>query len=362
MSGFGGWFSLFGSDRPNDEIPFLFPLSVEQKEFIFIDVITLYSKILTDVFERSEGLSEDEQSVLWDNCLESESHYGLISLIAKAMHDKANLFLVYDKAVNVVRRATGAEEAQIIADYKREAKSSVGVYISFAFYLRTDMIRLYSALEYCTVGALNKSMNVSKAVQLKISDLRSTVALVDKAEAKSQAAAIVKGLSNGRDLLLDGKDIVETAKPDLTATQAAMEFLNEKRSFYLGMPCSYITGELNSGLGDTGQADSKAIDRGLKGYFVSIVKPVCQALFDKKVTFKSEDFMQLDSAINTFKVFEITGEELMTSDNKREILNKLFGLPADEPGGPKDPPPVVVVPPAPVDPNAKPKPQVPPKG
>ncbi len=360
MSGFGGWFSLFGSERVNDEIPFLFPLSIEQKEFICIDVITLYSKILTDVFERSEGLSEDEETVLWDNCLESESHYGLITLVAKAMHDKANLFLVYDRAVNVIRKATEQEAAQIIADYKKQAFSSVGIYISFALYLRTDMIRLYSALEYHTVGALNKSMNVSKAVQLKISDLRSTVALVDKAEAKTQAMAMAKGLSQGRDLLLDGKDVVETAKPDLTATQAAMEFLNEKRAFYLGMPCSYITGELNSGLGDTGQADSKAIDRGLKGYFVSIVKPICKALFDKAVTFKSEDFMQLDSAVNTMKVFAITDEELMTSDNKREILNKLFGLPEDEPGGPKAPPPVIVVPP-PADPNAKP-PVVPPKG
>ncbi len=360
-SGFGGWFSLFSGERPVDEIPYLFPLSIEQKEFIWIDVTSIYGKILTDVFERSEGLSDDEHQLLWDNCLASESRHGLISLLAKAMYEKSEIFLVYDKSVNVIRKATEEEIEQIRADYKKEAQSKVGVYISFAHYLRSDMVRLYSALEYVTVGALNKAMNVSKAVQLKISDLRSTVGLIDKAEAKTQAQAIVQGLSKGRDLLLDGKDVVENAKPDLTATTVAMEFLNEKRAFYLGMPCSYITGELNSGLGDTGQADAKAIDRGLKGYFISIAKPVCQALFDKKISFKSDDFVQLDSAVNTLKTFALTDDELLSMENKTIILNKLFGLPPDEKGDPpKDVTPQVVVVPGQI-PAPQPKP-VPPKG
>jgi hypothetical protein len=348
MSGLAGWFSFLGGSSSSEELPELFPLSVAQKDFIQIDVTNLYAKILTDVVERTEGLSDENQALLWDNCLASEKSFGLISLLAQAMYDKAELFLVFDPATKVLRKATSEEENQIKADYKKQAESSAGVYISFKNYLRTDMIRLYSALEYCTVGALNKSMGVSKSVQLKINDLRATTALADKAEAKSQGVAIAKGLSTGKDVMLDAKDIVETAKPDLTATQASMEFLNEKRSFYLGLPCSYITGELNSGLGDTGQADAKAIERGLRGYFVSIIKPVCKALFKSELKFKSEDFVMLTSALEALKTFSLTDEELITTDNKRGIINKLFGFPPGTKGGPPAPEPA---PPAAGDPK-----------
>jgi hypothetical protein len=339
MSGFASWFSFLNTQQGSDELPAIFPLSMLQKDFIAIDVTNLYAKILIDVVERTEGLSEEHLALLSDNCLASETSHGLISLISLAMYHKADLFLVLDKATKVLRKATAPEEAQIRADYKKQAESSVGLFISFKTYLRTDMLRLYSALEYCTIGALNKSMNLSNAIQLKIFDLRSSVALNDKAEAKAQGKSIATALAGGKDVMLDAKDIVENAKPDLTATQTAMQFLNEKRSFYLGLPCSYITGELNSGLGDTGQADAKAVERGLRGYFFSIIKPVCKALFGSDLKFKSEDFNMLSVALDTLKAFELTSEELITTENKIGVINKLFGLPADTKGGPPAEPP-----------------------
>lgn len=338
-------FSFLFPSAADEELPNLFPLAISDTDFMRIDVTNIYVKILTDVIERCDGITEDLEQVLWDNCLANESRHGLISRLAKAMYDKAELFLVYDKPTKVLRKATGEEQSQIKADYEKQAESKIGVYINFKEYHRTDMVKLYSALEYCTVGALNKSMNISKAVQFKINDLRSTVGLIDSAAAKAQGKTIANGLKNGKDILLDSKDVVETAKPDLTSTQTAMEFLNEKRAGYLNMPCSYITGELNSGLGDSGKADAKAIERGLKSYFVSIIKPSYKALFDTDLVFKSEDYDQLDSAINAIKVFELLSEELMTKDNQREIVNKLFGLDPDTKGGaPAEPetPPVVV--------------------
>ncbi len=346
----GNWFTWGSATRNTDELPILFPLNIAEKDFVAIDVLNIYSKILTDVLERTEGLPEDSQNVLWDNCLASESSQGLVTLLATAMVNKSDLFLVFDKATKVLRKATPQEMAQIQADYKAKADSDVGVYVSFKAYTRTDMVRLYSALEYCTVSALNKSMNLSKAVQLKMNDLRASTALSDKDEVLAQGRLIADWLSKGRDILLDAKDIVETATPDLTATNAAMEFLSEKRSFYLGLPCSYITGELNSGLGDTGQADAKAIERGLKAYYFSIIKPVCKALFGEDLTFKSDDFAQLDSSLNALKIFELTSEELITTENKISIINKLFGFPEGTAGGAPAPDPVIVVP----DPNAVP--------
>lgn len=335
--GLNSWFGFGGaSSGGSDELPDLFPLSVTQENFIAIDVFNIYSKILTDVVERTEGLTEDDEAVLWDNCLASESNDGLITLLSRAMTEKNELFLVYDKGTKVLRKATNDEMTKIKADYKSKAESSVGTYITFKNYTRTDMVKLYSALEYCTVGALNKSMNLSKAIQFKVSDLRTSVGLIDKEEAKAQGKAIAHGLARGKDILADAKDIIETAKPDLTATQSSMELLNQKRSFYLGLPCSYITGELNSGLGDSGQADAKAIERGLKNYFFAIIKPVCKSIFGKDLTFESDDFQQLDSSLNAMKTFELTSEELMTTDNKRKIVNRLFGFPEDEKGGQKE--------------------------
>ncbi len=341
MSGLSNWFNwpVFQNIAEVD-LPVIFPLSLGEKDFVSCDVLNIYKKILTDVAERSDGLSEDHEQLLWDNCLASESSRGLITLLSWAMLEKCDLFLVVDTATGVLRRATDTEAAQIQADYKSKAESAVGVFVSFRLYTRTDMIRIYSALEYTTVAALNKAMNLSKSIQFKVSDLRASTALSDKAEAKAQGKAIATGLSKGLDVMLDAKDIIETATPDLSATNAAIEFLSEKRAFYLGLPCSYITGELNSGLGDTGQADAKAIERGLKAYYVSIFKPVCEALFKSKLTFKSDDFMQIATSIEVLKTFELVSDELMSAENKLSIINRLFGLDPDEKGGPvAEPPP-----------------------
>ncbi len=349
-----GWSDFFGfgsGSSSTSDLPTLFPLGISENDFITIDVMNTYTKILTDVIERSDGLTEDQKLCLWDNCLQSNSYYGLISLLARAMTDKAELFLVFDVATNVLRKATSDEQTKIRADYEKQAQSTIGVFVSFKTYSRTDMVRLYSALEHCTVAGLNKSMNLSKAVQIKISMLRGGVSLGDSAEATTQGKAMAQGLSNGKDILMDALDTVETAKPDLTSVKAAMEFLNEKRSFYLGLPASYITGELNSGLGDSGQADAKAIERGLKSYFFSIIKPVCKALFEVDLDFDSDDFAQITTATEVMKVFELTSEELMTTENKVKIINRLFGFPDEELGGPPAPPPTIVVPPrAPVPP------------
>jgi hypothetical protein len=314
-----------------------------EKDFVTIDVQNIFSRILTDVLERTQGIPEASEQLLWDNCVANESSDGLVTMLSKAMAGKHDLFLVYDKAVKLIRKADPKEESQIRKDYKDRGESVVGTYITFKNYTRSDMVRLYSALEYCAVAALSKSMNLSKAIQLKLSDLRSSVGLTDSADVKAQALKIAEGLQNGKDVMLDAKDTIETSAPDLTATKSAMEFIAQKRSFYLGLPATYITGESSKGLGDSGVGDAKAVERGLKNYYFSVIKPVSEALFGVKTTFKSEDFDGLSTSLEALKTFELTSDELISQDNKRVIINKLFGLPENEKGDePKElaPPPV----------------------
>ena len=326
----------FGGGSPastaaQDELPELYKLAIAESEFVEIDIVTIYAKILTDVIERVGGLTDEQQAMLFDNCVMSNSSDGLITLLADAMANKKELFLVYEKDVSVLREATSTEKAQIKADYEATAESSIGTYISFKNYSRTDMVKLYAALEFCTVAALNKTMNLSKAIQIRISDLRGSVGLNDAAEVRAQAVAMAKGLGAGKDILMDAKDIVQTVTPDLTAVKEAIAFLDTKRAFYLGLPAAYVTGEQTGGLGGTGEVDTKAVERGLKSYYFSIVKPVLEALFDGvTLTYKSQDFRQIGQALEAMKAFELVGEEYVSFENKKKILEGLLDIDPDD--------------------------------
>jgi hypothetical protein len=330
------FFSFLGSQSTDTDLPEIYSIAIAETDFINTDVQNIYSRIITDVLERTDGLSEKYKAILWDNCLGSEKQDGLVTMISKAMVQKSELYMVFDKAIPLVREAKAEEKTQIREDYKKAGESKKGIYITFANYKRTDMIKLYSGLEYSTVASLGKQMNLSKAIQIKISELRSSTSLKDKQTAKSQAKTMATALKEGRDIVLDAKDFVETSTPDLTATQAAMDFIASKQSFYLGLPASWITGDLKGGIGDTGKSDQKAVERGLRGYFFSIVKPVVEALFGSTVTYKSEDFQMIDTALNLLKTFEVTSDELLSQENKNLLVNKAFGLPADAKGDPPD--------------------------
>ncbi len=361
MSGLSNWFGFLGASSDSDvELPEIFPISITQSEFVKIDVVNVYSKILTDVVERTHGLSEDQTQLLWDNCVKSEASDGLVSLLSKAMAEKKDLFLVYEQALKVLRVATNEEETQIKADYKKKGESSVGIFISFKNYTRTDMVKLYSALEHCTVAALHKSMNLSKAVQFKMFDLRGSTALTDSQKVIDQAKVVAKGLAKGNDVLIDSKDIIETVMPKLDAVVASIDFLNQKRAYYLGLPECYINGEQTGGLGSSGEQDTKAIERGLKSYYSSIMKPVLEALFGKKVSYKSQDFRQIAGSMEVLKTFSLVDEELISAENKLKVINALFDFPENTKGdAPKEPDHVIlnegqkfVAPPSAKAPNA----------
>lgn len=334
------------------EIPDIYPFPFRDKDFIGTDVTALYTKILSEVLERTHGIPEEFVPLLWDNCLASEVQEGLVTLLSKAMLDKAKLFLVHDKGTKVIRKATQTEEREISQAYKDgKWEKAKGVYITFEKYDRTDMIKMYSGMEYCTIASLWKTMNLAKAVQIKINDMRAGTSLSDAADIKKQLEAIAKALKEGKDVGMDAKDMIETAKPDLTATQSAETFINQKLSKYTGMPATWFTGTSSKGLGDSGTGDAKQVERGLKGYYFPIIKPVVEQLFGKKTEFRSEDFEQLSTSLEALEVFDRTSDEHLSKENKTKTVNKLFGLPADSKGDePKEP----IVPP--VDPNAPPVP------
>lgn len=312
------------------EISEIYPFPLTLEEFKKADMLATYTKILTDTVERTHGLSEEYEPALWDNCVQSEATIGLVTLLATAMVNKSDLFIVYTPSTGVLREATYNEKEKIRNDYLKSGESQNGVYISFKNYRRTDMLHIYSGLEYCTLASLYKTVNVSKAVQIKINELRATTALTDAAVAVEQARSIAKALSDGKDILLDVKDDVTTAQPNIEPTEKAITFSDAKRAYILGLPISYISGLQTPGIGSTGEADMRAVERGLKQYFVSIIQPVLKAVFGDETEFKSQDFRQIESALEALKTFDLVSDENLSQQSKREILARMFDIDPDK--------------------------------
>ncbi len=361
-----GWPTFLGGRTEGDEkLPDIFPIPIAQKDFVSIDVQNIFARILTDTLERTHGIDEEEKVLLWDSCLASENSDGLVTLLAKAMSDKKELCVVYIESLSLIRKATPEEERQIKEGYKEKAEPvkvgpGIGIYITFKNFLKSDLVRFYSALEYCAVGGLWKQANISKSVQIKINDLRASVSLGDSAAAKAQAKAMAQGMSEGRDVLTDAKDVIESLSPDMTATNATLNLIATKLANYLGLPPTYFGAEGKSGIGDTGKGDARKVEQGLKGYFFSIIKPVVDGLFDIESEFKSDDAENIDVALKTLETMDRTSNEFLSTENKTWIVNKAFGLDEDEVGdGPEPEPeidPLTGLPGAP-----KPPGQVPPK-
>lgn len=312
------------------QIPEIFPLSLSKKLFIKSDILHTYVKILTDVIERTHGIPEDAKPSLWDNCLQNEANRGLVSLLAEAMTEKTDLFLVYVPSTKVLRKATPEEQERIRSDYKAKGESPLGVFISFKNYRRTEMLEIYSEFEYCVLSSLNKTLNISKAVQIKINELRSSVSLNDSSVAVEQARSIAKALGEGDDVLLDKQDEITSANPDTSSTEKAIGFLDAKRAFILSLPIAYVTGELTGGIGSSGEADMREVERGLKQYFVSIIQPVSKAIYKVDTEFKSQDFRQMTTALQVLKDFDLTSDEYMSRESKKEVVARVFDLDPDQ--------------------------------
>ena len=324
--------TAFGFSKPADidvDLGMIYPFTITLNEFIKKDITHLYKKILTDVIERTHGLSEDYLPTLFDNCLGSETKDGLLTILSRAMFNKADLYLVYNGATGVLREATEPERRQIEIDYKAQGESKVGVYVSFRTLDLTDLLKVFSALEYNGLYAFNTSMNISTSLQFKISMLRQSVGNADATVAAAQALKMATALKKGNDVLMDEKDSIVNSVVDVTPTEKSMAFLNQKRSYYLGLPAAYISGEQTSGMGTTGENDTKAIERGLKQYYVSIVKPILETLFSIKVSYKSQDTRQLDLGLKALQTFELTDDTYINSDDKKKIVNQLFDIDTD---------------------------------
>ncbi len=320
----GGGFGL--ASNSNAEVPIIYSMNMTVTQFIRADVLATYRRILTDTCERTHGLKDAQWKLLWDSCVQTDSSLGLVSLLAIAMQSKGEIFIVYKPSVNVLRLADQNEQQQIMREYREKGESTAGVWISFRNYDRTDLLNIFSEMEYCVISSLFKTVNLAKAVQLKMNEMRSSVSLSDSAVTVNQAKSIAAALRAGKDVMLDAKDSVTTSTPDVGPTEKAIAFLDAKRAFHLSLPIAYISGLQSSGIGSTGDADARAIDRGLRQYFLSIIQPVFEAVFKVDVDFRPEDTRAVESGLDVIKAFELVSDTYLSAETKREIVARVFDV------------------------------------
>lgn len=307
-------------------LPSIYTLPVNELAFVETDIKTIYSKILTDTLERTSGLKDEQIQVLWDNCLQSETNKGLVSLLADAMATKKDLFLIYSKELGTLRLADTAEQDRIKASYASGKPVDGELFVSFKNHTKSDLIRFYSIIEYCMTAGLYKQSNVAQSLQFKMKNLRGSVSVNDKEEVKNQVKTMAESLGKGKDIYMDAEDEITTSAPPIEPINEGLALVQGKKCFYLGMPLSYVNGEITKGISDTGEGDSKAVERGLKAYYYSIIKPVIEAMFGIKTTFNTQDFRMITAANEVLKTFELVGEEYISAENKLAIINKLFGV------------------------------------
>jgi hypothetical protein len=165
-------------------------------------------------------------------------------------------------------------------------------------------------------------MNVAKAVQLKINDLRKLVSDSDKGSPVKQGREIVSGLKEGRSVMLDVADKIEHSDVEMEATEVAIKFINGLISFYLNAPLSYVNGQLAQGISTTGESDVTAVERCLESFFNSVFKPVSDEIFKSDISFAGDDWRKLGAVANIMPVIESTS--LIDEEKKRALVDELL--------------------------------------
>ncbi|MDR3243500.1 MAG: hypothetical protein LBT79_01995 [Elusimicrobiota bacterium] len=307
--------------------PFAFDKCIKQNDFVSISVEALYRKILTDCYAKSAYIAPDNQKFYWDTVVKSygknNADKGLISLLANAMSQQQDLFVVFQ---NDVLRAANFEEQRKIQEAFKDKKQPFknGFWFSFTDYKLTSIIKTLDVFQYILLTATYTSINISKSIQLHISKLREDISKSEKASATEQAKQITEGMKDGKSILIDLLDKIELAKIDMTPTKTGIEFINGLKAYYLNAPLSYVCGQLLQGISTTGESDNIAVERCIEGFFHTIFKPVSDEIFKSNISFVSDNWRMLQAASDLIKTLEMTTSDTINPTIKENIVNSIF--------------------------------------
>lgn len=297
-----------------------YKLAIDEVHFVNFNTALLYQKILKRCFAKSTGISEEEARNLWDSVELSNAQYGTISRIADAMTCKKELILVND--AGIVRLADSNEAQEIKKAYEEGLSVNSAVYMNFQKYTLTDIIKVYMSLIYDVMGGAKVNLGLSKALQVKIADLRKTIATSSSEDARTQAQAIVSALKDGKSVAVDAGDIIATTELQTTPVIDGLKLVYGCLASVLGVSTSFICGELTSGMAVTGEADVNANEDGIKDFFNSVFKPIHDKLFGIKIKFKSDNWRKFKEYAQVLPYIE--SSMYITDEQRQRFFEFLF--------------------------------------
>lgn len=308
-------FEIFKTKSDDFFISFRNPFGLYTPEANFINykLKSLYVRILSDCFTKSEGwrnetkeeketrvsnrIQTPEEKIiasLWDNFATDTDQEGLIALVADAMVAMKQLCIVYETDTGLVRKATTEEKKKIEEGYKAGTKpvalgNATGILVNFKNYTRTLILKLYLALLYAALAASYTNLKIGQALKLKISKLREAVSKMTSTDIIKQGKKITDALKLGQSVMLDKEDELEVN--DSTndgAVKNLMTIFYSEIAAELGVSLSYVNATLTTGMNVNGEADANYNENGIKNFFDSIFKPVCDSLYGVKLAFISD--------------------------------------------------------------------------
>ena len=318
--GFPNIFKTYTGGQVVTDLASPYKLTVNEKNFVDFQTALLYQKILKRCYAKSNGFPDEAALNLWDSVELSNAQYGTISLISNAMTDKKELILVNDSGI--IRVATYQEAEAIKKDYAEGKTSQKGVYMNFRKYTMTDIIKIYMSLIYDIMGGAKTNLGLAKALQIKIADLRKTVATSSSEDAVAQVKKIVKALKEGKSVGIDAGDSIVTTELQTTPIVDGLKLVYGCLASLLGVSTSFICGELTSGMAVTGEADVNANEDGIKDFFNSVFKPIHEKLFDIKLTFKTDNWRKVKEFSSIIPYIE--SSMYLDEAKKKELINSTF--------------------------------------
>ena len=316
---------LFDKWRTRDvltDLPAPYRLTVDEAAFLNFKVKWLYEKILKRCYALSSGLDDDKARSLFDSVELGDATVGLIGLVAQALTDKTELILVND--AGIVRVAEFNEAEEIKKDYAARGRSEKGVYLNFAKYTLTDILKCYMELIFEILKAERVNVGLAQAMQVKINRMRETISTSNADDPMKQAKNIVDALKGGKSVAIDAGDVIQTTDLQTQAVKDALLMVYGMLASDLGVSLSFVCGELTSGLSVSGEANANFDESGIRDFFITVFKPIVEKLFGVSLRFKTDNWRKVREYAQILPYIESSA--LLSDEQKAQLAVELMGV------------------------------------
>lgn len=303
-----------------------FDLSLKEKNFVDYMISDLYQSILTMCFDKiifpeaEKDFKDKITPSFYDNLSVEGINKGIIKNLAYSIVQNQKVFLVnVSNGDNTIVRQGTQEELQKYEKEQGNIKNQIEM--DFTKYNQSKTLRLFYSMIYWIIRATNTNVKISNSVLVKIARLRELVAKEDAENVIKHAKEINEAIEQGDSIVADKDDTMERLEINSQATKDALDIVFSLISGLIKMPLSFVNGELTTGLTQTGDSDNLAIERGLKNYYYTILKPCTEKLFDTKTRFTSDNTAKLKTLIGILPQLELS--TLLTDEEKRAIIEDL---------------------------------------